>query len=137
MADDKIHIDFETYSDLNLKEVGAFKYAEHHSTQALILAYSIGDGPVIGVDLSESEARIPEELFPLFEAIATGMPVGAHNAQFERLIWTKVLTHFPIVPQPLQWNCTAARARLLALPGSLDRATPWVSGSGRTPVARS
>lgn len=126
MADDKIHIDFETYSELNLKEVGAFKYAEHHSTQALILAYSVGDGPVIGVDLSESEARIPEELFPLFEAMATGMPVGAHNAQFERLIWTKVLTHFPIVPQPLQWNCTAARARLLALPGSLDRAADAV-----------
>jgi DNA polymerase bacteriophage-type len=126
MALKKIHIDFETYSELNLKEVGAFKYAEDPSTEALILAYSIGDGPTIGVDLTGSEAVIPRELHPLFEAIASGMPVGAHHAQFERLIWTKVLTHFPIVPQPLQWNCTAARARLLALPGSLDRAADAV-----------
>lgn len=122
MASDKIHIDFETYSELNIKEVGAFRYAEHPSTQALILGFSIGDNPTVGVDISQSEAFIPEELYPLFDAIHLGMPVAAHNAQFERLIWTKVLTHFPIAPHPYQWNCTAARARLLALPGSLDRA---------------
>lgn len=120
----KIHIDFETFSRVNLKDAGAFRYAEDPSTEALILAFSIGDQPTVGVDLTYS--FVPEELYPLFDAIDAGMPVCAHNAQFERLIWTKVLTEFPVVPKPLQWDCTAARARMLALPGSLDRAAEAV-----------
>lgn len=117
-----IHLDFETYSEQNLKECGAFRYAEDPSTEALMLAYSIGSSPVVGVDLTTSEATLPEALFPLFEAISKGAPVCAHNAQFERLIWTKVCLHFPVTPKEWQWDCTAARARALAIPGSLDGA---------------
>jgi DNA polymerase len=117
-----IHLDFETYSEANLKETGAFRYAEDPSTEVLILAYSLGSGPTIGVDLSKPEDRVPQALHPLFWAVEKGHTVCAHNAQFERLIWTKVLTYFPIRPRPNQWDCTAARARMLALPGSLDGA---------------
>ena len=117
----KIHLDFETYSPTNLKESGAFRYAEDPDTQALILAYSIGDGPAIGVDISSSEAFIPEVLHPLFDAIDKGIPVCAHNAQFERLIWTKVLLHFPVVPKPLQCIVAVARNGVIGREGKL----PW------------
>lgn len=116
----KIHLDFETYSEKNLKETGAFRYAEDPSTEALMLAYSIGSDQAVTIDLSRDP--MPRELHPLFDAIQKGMPVCAHNAQFERLIWTKVCIWFPVSPHPNQWNCTAARARMLALPGSLDGA---------------
>lgn len=117
-----IHLDFETFSELNLKEVGLFKYSEHNSTEVLILAYSLGSGPVIGVDLSDERDPIPTQLEPLFWAIKKGFKVTAHNSQFERRIWEKVLRHFPVKPASNQWDCTAARARMLALPGSLDGA---------------
>ena len=36
-----IYLDFETRSELNLKEVGAFKYFEHPSTDVLCLSYMV------------------------------------------------------------------------------------------------
>lgn len=117
-----IHCDFETYSEINLKESGAFRYAEDPSTEALILAFSIGDSPVVGVDLTKSRDLVVRELTPLFDSIHKGLPFCAHNVQFERLIWTKVCKWFPITPHENQWDCTAARARALAIPGSLDGA---------------
>ena len=113
------HIDFETYSEADLKEVGSFRYSEDPTTRALILAFAHGTHDPIGVDLT-----IPghlEKLAPLFEAILLGEMICAHNVTFERNIWTKVCD-FPITPKPEQWDCTAARARLLALPGSLEGA---------------
>jgi DNA polymerase len=113
------HIDFETYSDLDIKVVGGFRYAEDPSTEALILAFSDGTHPPIVVDLT-----LPghlAKLTPLFNAIERGELICAHNVSFERNIWTK-RCRFPVTPKPSQWDCTAVRARLLALPGSLSGA---------------
>ena len=114
-----LHIDFETYSEQDIESCGAFRYAEDPSTEILILGWAIGgDRPQV-VDLSDPRAY--EKLSPVFEWIASGRRVVAHNAQFERVIWEKV-SRFPVTPLPSQWDCTAARARMLALPGSLDGA---------------
>lgn len=121
-----LHVDFEVRSAIDLKEAGMFRYAEDSSTQALILAYSIGESPVVGVDLTKGRwHEVLTKLAPVFEAIQKGMTFCAHNAQFERLIWTKVC-RFPVTPQPGQWDCTAARARMLAIPGGLDGAAAAV-----------
>lgn len=114
------HIDFETYSEIDLPAAGTFRYAEDPSTEALLLSFC-GPGhprPVI-VDLT-----VPgflKKLEPLFQAIKRGVRLCAHHATFERLIWTLVC-QFPITPKPEQWDCTAARARAIAIPGSLDGA---------------
>src|SRR5262245_21993271 len=41
-----LHRDFETRSRLNLKKVGAHKYAADPSTEILCVAYAVDDGPV-------------------------------------------------------------------------------------------
>jgi len=118
MTNPTVHIDFETYSEADLKTVGAFRYAEDPSTEALLLGYAIGNAPPVVVDLT-----VPgyfERLSPLFRAIEAGSMVAAHNAIFEWQIWTKVCS-FPVGINMSQWDCTAARARLIALPGGLDR----------------
>lgn len=110
------HLDFETYSDLDIKVVGGSRYAEDPSTEALILAFSDGTHYPIAVDLT-----LPgylTKLTPLFDAVERGESICAHNVTFERNIWTK-RCNFPVTPKPSQWDCTAIRARLLALPGSL------------------
>lgn len=112
-------IDFETYSAVDLRVSGAFRYAEDPSTEALILAFSDGSFDPIAVDLTRPDAF--EKLTPLFDAVERGETISAHNVQFERLIWTKVCK-FPVTPRPHQWDCTAARARMIALPGSLEGA---------------
>ena len=122
------HLDFETYSEINIKDSGGFRYAEDPSTEVLILAYAIGDRPVVGIDMTFLDMdMIIRLLSPLFDHIQKGLPVAAHNAQFERRIWEKKLSKIlPITPKPLQWDCTAARARALAIPGSLDGAAQAV-----------
>ena len=50
----KLHIDFETRSELDIKKVGAYKYAKHPSTEILCMAYAIDDEPVQIVKYGES-----------------------------------------------------------------------------------
>lgn len=119
-----VHIDFETFSRINLKKSNAFRYGEDPSTEALILAYAIGGSDPVVVDLTRASAI--EELFPLFEAVDQGAMICAHNVQFERIIWTHGC-NFPVTPKDTQWDCTAVRARLIALPGSLEGAAKALS----------
>ena len=112
----KIHLDLETYSECDLKASGAFRYSEDPSTEILIASYSLGDAEPVVVDLTKPGHMV--ELRPLFLAITEGHTVCAHNSQFERLMWENV-AKFPVTPKPGQWSCTAARARALAIPGSL------------------
>lgn len=115
----KIHLDFETYSAVDIKVVGGFRYAEDPSTEVLITGWSIDDEEPVTVDMTSADAM--SDLAPMFDLIAKGVPIGAHNAHFERAVWEKA-GRFPLIPKPEQWDCTAARARMIAIPGSLDGA---------------
>jgi DNA polymerase len=44
----RIVIDVETTSELDLKKVGAYKYAQHPSTQVLCLSWALQSGLSIG-----------------------------------------------------------------------------------------
>ena len=58
----------------------------------------------------------------LFDHIASGKLIEAHNAGFEMTIWDQVCAPkygWPTV-QPNQWRCSAAKSRAFGLPGSLD-----------------
>jgi DNA polymerase len=116
---DKLHLDFETYSEANIKTVGGFRYVEDPSTEILITGWAFGDEEPKTVDMTSADAM--SELSPLFDMIANGAPIGAHNAHFERVVW-ELAGRFPIVPKAHQWDCTAARARMIAIPGSLEGA---------------
>lgn len=127
----KAHLDWETKSAINLKDSGMFRYAEDPSTDPLIAAFSLGDSRAVGIDLSHYEEdweTIIRLMSPLFDFIEKGGIICAHNAQFERLIWEKTAfgRRLPIRPKAWQWDCTAARARMIAIPGSLDGAAQAV-----------
>ena len=113
-----IHIDVESFSLLDVREVGAFRYWEHPSTEVLCMCYAFDDGPVHEWRMWEPP---PHELC---ERIRRGDTCGAHNATFEALAFRHHLgpaKGFP-VPTIKQWVCTAARAAAVALPRALDKA---------------
>jgi DNA polymerase len=114
-----LHLDVETYSELNLKDCGAFRYSEHPSTEVLILGYAFDNDRPTLVDLSLPNSH--DELDPVFDWMSRGGRLVAHNAQFEMLMWMNVLKP-KVIPKLSQWDCTAARARMIAIPGSLDGA---------------
>ncbi|MGN7964417.1 hypothetical protein ACTJKP_27225, partial [Brucella sp. 22210] len=66
---------------------------------------------------------VPDDLA---EHIMMGGVVTAHNASFERIIFHYIMGPrygWP-VPDVTQWRCTMAMAYALALPGSLENASP-------------
>lgn len=52
-----IHLDFETYSDINIKKAGAFRYIQSPVFEILLCAYSVDDGPVRVLDLTVPQER--------------------------------------------------------------------------------
>jgi DNA polymerase len=114
-----IHIDFETYCELDIKEVGSWKYSEDPSIDLLCLAYRIGDGDVQIYRPYEGDP-LPEDLF---KAVEDGGILTAWNVFFEYSIWMNYCVPklgWP-VPASIQWKDAAAKAAAHALPLALDK----------------
>lgn len=109
-----MHIDFETYSRCDLIKEGAYRYASHPSTRPHILSFGRSTG--------EIERWLPGDPYPFG---GYDGPFYAWNAQFERLIWNRVMHRVHGWPKlPIErFRCVAAMARASALPGKLDNAT--------------
>jgi DNA polymerase len=111
----RAEIDFETRSSLELKLVGAYRYAQDVSTRALCLAYKLPNQPVKlwhpGLD----------DPYDLFFWIEDGGMVEAHNAEFEYVIWNMVQRKagWPALPWE-QLICSAAKSAAMGLPRALD-----------------
>lgn len=108
-----LFIDVETYSSVDIKESGAYKYIESPDFEILIIGYALDDGPVKIVDLAQCE-EMPEEFE---EALLDPDCVKvAHNAVFERLSFKRIGYNVPAE----QWYCTSVKAAYCGLPLSLD-----------------
>jgi DNA polymerase len=110
--------DYETRGVLNLKDVGAWRYATHPSTDVLCCAYAVDDEPV--------KLWVPDDPVPPEWIEAASNPdwiVSAFNDNFERQIETHILAprhKWPIIPIE-RHRCLQASALSLALPASLEK----------------
>lgn len=108
-------IDLETYSELDIKKVGLYKYAEN--SEILLFAYAFDDEPVQVVDIIGGEP-LP---FEVIEALQNeDVMKVAYNAAFERVVLNH---HYPTtgIGEPSQWFCTMVQGFTLGLPGGLDK----------------
>lgn len=118
----KLHIDFESRSEVDLKLVGAYKYAQHPSTEILCMSYALNDEPVRCVEYEQSF----RDLIPLFNDVRRGKIVMvAFNAFFERCMFKFKMRKFfgskyDELCNPKYWQCTMAKACVCGLTGSLD-----------------
>ena len=115
-----IVLDFETRSRVDLRTTGASVYARDPSTTVLCLAWQIRGRPTEVWTPADSL----ETLRPLFEHVADGGELHAHNALFERLIWDYVCRSrmgWPAVPATA-WRCSLAAGSRLTYPRALDAA---------------
>ncbi len=99
--------------------IGSAVYAEHPSTAVLTLSFKLpGDARPTRWRPGEPLAKLQR----LFDWIAAGGRVEAHNVMFERLIWEHVCIPrygFPPLP-PEQLDCSMATARVNQYPGALE-----------------
>ncbi len=126
--------DYETFSEANLKAVGAYEYSLHPSTEILCVAYRIGtleELPKVKTKKwvpSFEELSSPKAFSDLLAALRNPLiHIVARNAMFEMLITKHVFGRklMPSKPElqaiPVErWTCTAAQSRALGLPGSLE-----------------
>lgn len=111
-----LHIDIETYCDLDVSDVGVYRYAEDDSFKIILLSYSIDDKPVITVDLANGE-ELPVEFWDALED--PKVLKIAHNANFEMTCLGNFYGSYFIKPE--EWFCTMIAAAYLGLPLKLDK----------------
>jgi DNA polymerase len=124
-------IDFETRSPVEIMKQGAWVYSQHKDTSVLCLGIRLPHWPearLYNPRIVTSWGEIPENdaeaLAELFIWIAGGGLVEAHNAFFERSIWTNVCAArmgWPAIAHE-QWRCSAAKACMYSLPRALEAA---------------
>ena len=118
------HLDYETYSEADLKNWGAYRYAVDPSTEILMFAIARGDEEPVLWDILDSFSENAVALNLLHSALKNKALIYAHNAQFEIAI-SKYLfekTFGYDAPSLDQWRCTAAMCRRAAIPSSLQAA---------------
>lgn len=112
-------IDVETYCELDIKNVGAYRYCEHPSFEIMLFAYAYDDEPVQIIDFMNGET-LPFEIIEDLEN--PEVLKTAFNANFERNAiigdgyWPNGISDM----NPAQWDCTMIQALRMGLPGSLD-----------------
>lgn len=119
----RVHLDYETFSEADIKKVGHIAYAKHPSTRVLMAAWGIRNEPVRQWHYLQGPP--PDELLDILENYEGEYVVWAHNASFEIAItryaarrqfgltlpsWQKWLRN---------WRCSMVQGMAMSLPGTL------------------
>ena len=111
--DNYLYIDVETYSDLDLTEVGVYKYVSSPNFEILLIGYAFNNEPIQIIDLASGD-KIPERFEDaLFD---DNIKKCAHNAMFERNTFRRI--GYDISPE--NWHCTMIHAAYCGLPLKLQ-----------------
>lgn len=108
-----LYLDYETFCNLNIKKVGAYKYSQDPSCEVLMASYAINDGPIRLWDATKKP--IPKQLEKWLKD--PKVTVTAFNASFERLITNNVLK----ILLPIErCYCVMVHAYGMGFAGGLD-----------------
>lgn len=115
---ERLFLDTETFSGVDLKKVGAYAYAEHPTTEIMICTYAIDEGRVQTWDCTESPT-MPRELRKALRRVSRKKAkiVMANGLLFDRLV---IREKWGIDLPVGQIEDTMIMAFRHALPGSLD-----------------
>ena len=132
MAIHTLSIDVETFSDVDLKKCGVYKYASSPNFEILLFGVSVDGGEVTVYDLASGDT-VPEEII---RALADDSVIKwAYNASFERVclsVWLRrnYPQHFSSYSiegdtvrnylDPSSWRCSLVWGAYMGLPLSLE-----------------
>ena len=108
-------VDIETYSDVDIKKAGLYKYAQSPAFEVLLIAWAVDDGPVQIADLttdpgangSGAEYMKLQEFIKLWRA--DNVLWHAYNAAFEHTCLNEWARRHGLPERPISdWRCTMA-----------------------------
>lgn len=111
----ELHIDIETYSSVNLKRCGTYKYVEAPDFEIILFAYSWDNEEPVVVDFISDGPFLPEDVY--YALTDPQVRKVAHNAAFET---TCIAKFFELDIDPAQWYCTQIGAAYMGLPLALE-----------------
>ena len=132
MAIRTLSIDLETFSDVDLKKCGVYKYAESPNFEILLFGVSVDGGEVIVYDLASGDT-VPEEIIKALSD--DSVTKWAYNASFERICLSAWLRqnypqyfHSYSIDEdtvgnyldPSSWKCSLVWGAYMGLPLSLE-----------------
>ena len=112
-----LFIDFETFSETDIKTAGNYKYCEDPNFEILLCGYMFDtDTEVSIIDLSVTKGL--QAFHDLFLGVSTDkdITIVAHNANFERVC----LKEYGYNIDPMRFFCTANMSLYCGMPPSLD-----------------
>ena len=132
MAIHTLSIDVETFSDVDLKKCGVYKYAESPNFEVLLFGVSVNGGEVTVYDLASGDTVLEE----IIRALSDDSVIKwAYNASFERVclsVWLRrnYPQHFSSYSiegdtvrnylDPSSWRCSLVWGAYMGLPLSLE-----------------
>ncbi len=113
-----ISIDIETYSSVDIKKSGLYKYVQSDDFEILLFAYSLDNAPVRIVDLTAGESISGYIIHLMFSPDCI---LHAYNAAFE---WYCLSKHFGLSEDQRaqwlsKWHCTMLHGLYCGFPGGL------------------
>ena len=115
----KLYIDIETFSSVDIRTAGLYRYAESDDFEVLLLAYAIDDGDVELIDLTDDNKQTAEQLLEVTRLITDSDYVKcAHYAHFEMECLRQKLK---VLMYPSQWACTMVKGMYRGYPASLEK----------------
>jgi DNA polymerase bacteriophage-type len=108
-----LHIDLETYSTVNLKTQGMYRYVE--DVEIMLMGYALNDEPANVWDWTKDLNKPPKVIIDA--ARDPNTILAAHHASFERVVLDQI---YPTLSIDRTWRCTMIRAHAHGLPGSLQ-----------------
>lgn len=115
----KVYIDIETFSSVDIRTAGLYKYAESEDFEILLIAYAIDGGDVELIDLTDDSDITRQKLAEVERILKSPKHIKyAHNAHFEMACLERAL---PVVIRPSQWECTMVRGMYRGYPASLEK----------------
>lgn len=112
-----LFIDFETYSETDIKKAGNYKYCEDENFEILLCGYMWDtDTDVTIIDLTKPGGL--DEFNELFAYVQNNedVVIVAHNATFERIC----LREYGFDISPMRFFCTANMSLYCGMPASLE-----------------
>lgn len=121
MACDTLSVDIETYSSVDIRRAGLYKYVQSPDFEVLLFAYRANSDAIKVVDLKSGE-KIPADV-----RTALSDPLcakHAYNAAFEWYCLSRLfdLTDGERDAWLMQWRCSQLHAMYCGYPASLDGA---------------
>lgn len=128
----ELSIDLETFSDIDIKKAGVYKYSESANFEILLFAVSVDGAPVTVYDLACGDT-LPEDI--LLALVDDNVIKWAFNASFERICISNWLRrdrpdifYSYSIPEdtvghyldPSSWRCTMIWSAYMGLPLSLE-----------------